>query len=164
CVAPDVEPRATQHLPEMIAMIGELVAKGLAYPADGDVYFAVGAFPGYGKLSKRKLDELQAGAGVQVDERQHDALDSARWNAAKPGEPFWESPWGPGRPGWHLECSAMATKYLGDTFDIHGGGVDLIFPHHENELAQSQAAGDGFARYWVHNGLLTVGGEKMSKS
>jgi cysteinyl-tRNA synthetase len=108
CVTPDVEPRATQHLPEMIAMIGELVAKGLAYPADGDVYFAVGAFAGYGKLSKRKLDELQAGARVEVDERKRDALDFALWKAAKPGEPFWESPWGPGRPGWHLECSAMS--------------------------------------------------------
>ncbi len=165
CVAPDVEPRATQHLPEMIAMIGELVAKGLAYPADGDVYFAVGAFPGYGKLSKRKLDELQAGARVEVDERKRDALDFALWKAAKPGEPFWESPWGPGRPGWHLECSAMSVKYLGQPFDLHGGGEDLIFPHHENEIAQSEgAAGLPFVRHWVHHAFVRISDEKMSKS
>jgi cysteinyl-tRNA synthetase len=165
CVAPDVEPRATQHLPEMIAMIGELVAKGLAYPADGDVYFAVGAFPGYGKLSKRKLDELQAGARVEVDERKRDALDFALWKAAKPGEPFWESPWGPGRPGWHLECSAMSIKYLGQPFDLHGGGEDLIFPHHENEIAQSEgAAGLPFVRHWMHHAFVRINDEKMSKS
>ena len=165
CVAPDVEPRATQHLPEMIAMIGELVAKGLAYPADGDVYFAVGAFPGYGKLSKRKLDELQAGARVEVDERKRDALDFALWKAAKPGEPFWESPWGPGRPGWHLECSAMSVKYLGQPFDLHGGGEDLIFPHHENEIAQSEgAAGLPFVLHWVHHAFVRINDEKMSKS
>jgi cysteinyl-tRNA synthetase len=165
CVAPDVEPRATQHLPEMIALIGELVAKGLAYPADGDVYFAVGAFPGYGKLSKRKLDELQAGARVEVDERKRDALDFALWKAAKPGEPFWESPWGPGRPGWHLECSAMSVKYLGQPFELHGGGEDLIFPHHENEIAQSEgAAGLPFVRHWVHHAFVRINDEKMSKS
>ncbi len=165
CLAPDVEPRATQHLPEMIAMIAELVAKGLAYPVDGDVYFAVGAFPGYGKLSKRKLDELQSGARVEVDERKRDALDFALWKAAKPGEPFWESPWGPGRPGWHLECSAMSVKYLGQPFDLHGGGEDLIFPHHENEIAQSEgAAGLPFVRHWVHHAFVRINDEKMSKS
>jgi cysteinyl-tRNA synthetase len=165
CVAPDAEPRATEHLPEMIAMIGALVANGLAYPADGDVYFAVGAFPGYGKLSKRKLDELQAGARVEIDERKRDALDFALWKAAKPGEPFWESPWGPGRPGWHLECSAMSIKYLGQPFDLHGGGEDLIFPHHENEIAQSEgAARRPFVRHWLHHAFVRIHDEKMSKS
>ncbi len=165
CVAPDVEPRATEHLPEMIAMIERLVANGLAYPADGDVYYAVGAFPPYGKLSKRKLDELQAGARVEVDERKRDALDFALWKAAKPGEPSWESPWGPGRPGWHLECSAMSVKYLGQPFDLHGGGEDLIFPHHENEIAQSEgAAGVPFVRHWIHHAFVRINDEKMSKS
>jgi cysteinyl-tRNA synthetase len=165
CLAPDVEPRATEHLPEMLALIAELVAKGMAYPADGDVYFAVGAFAGYGKLSKRKLDELLAGARVEVDERKRDALDFALWKAAKPGEPFWESPWGPGRPGWHLECSAMSVKYLGQPFDLHGGGEDLIFPHHENEIAQSEgAARRPFVRHWLHHAFVRINDEKMSKS
>jgi cysteinyl-tRNA synthetase len=165
CLAPDDEPRATEHLPEMIALIERLVANGLAYPADGDVYFAVGAFPGYGKLSKRKLDDLLAGARVEVDERKRDALDFALWKAAKPGEPFWESPWGPGRPGWHLECSAMSVKYLGQPFDLHGGGEDLIFPHHENEIAQSEgAAKKPFVRHWMHHAFVRINDEKMSKS
>ena len=165
CLAPDVEPRATEHLADMIALIATLIANGLAYPADGDVYFAVGAFPPYGKLSKRKLDELQAGARVEIDERKRDALDFALWKAAKPGEPFWESPWGPGRPGWHLECSAMSVKYLGQPFDLHGGGEDLIFPHHENEIAQSEgAAGRPFVRHWLHHAFVRINDEKMSKS
>jgi cysteinyl-tRNA synthetase len=165
CLMPDVEPRATEHLPEMIALIAELVTKGMAYPAGGDVYFAVGAFPGYGKLSKRKLDDLLAGARVEVDERKRDALDFALWKAAKPGEPCWESPWGPGRPGWHLECSAMSVRYLGQPFDLHGGGEDLIFPHHENEIAQSEgAAGRPFVRHWLHHAFVRINDEKMSKS
>ena len=162
---PTEEPRATAHVvPGMTDFIAKLLITGVAYEAGGDVYFAVRKFPGYGKLSNRSLDELQAGARVEPDERKHDPLDFALWKAAKPGEPSWPSPWGPGRPGWHIECSEMSTQYLGDEFDIHGGGVDLVFPHHENEVAQAQAAGKPFARYWVHNGLLTVKGEKMSKS
>ncbi len=165
CVPPDVEPQATEHLGEMIALVERMIARGLAYPMDGDVYFAVGAFAGYGKLSKRKLDDLQAGARVEVDERKRDALDFALWKAAKPGEPSWESPWGPGRPGWHLECSAMSEKYLGQPFDLHGGGEDLIFPHHENEIAQSEgAAGKPFVRHWVHHAFVRINDEKMSKS
>jgi cysteinyl-tRNA synthetase len=165
CVAPEVEPQATAHLGEMLALIERLIANGLAYPMAGDVYFAVAAFAGYGKLSKRKLDDLQAGARVEVDERKRDALDFALWKAAKPGEPSWESPWGPGRPGWHLECSAMSGKYLGQPFDLHGGGEDLIFPHHENEIAQSEgAAGTLFVRHWMHHAFVRINDEKMSKS
>jgi cysteinyl-tRNA synthetase len=161
----DIEPKATDHIPEMLTIIERLVAQGLAYPVDGDVYFAVRGFPGYGKLSHRSPDDLRAGARIEVDERKRDPLDFALWKASRPGEPAWESPWGPGRPGWHIECSAMSAKYLGDTFDIHAGGEDLIFPHHENEIAQSEGAtGKPFARYWLHNGFVTVGGEKMAKS
>ena len=137
---PDVEPKATEHVPEMIELIERLVARGYAYPVDGDVYFEVRRFPAYGKLSGKNLDELQAGARVEVDERKRDPRDFALWKGVKPGEPSWQSPWGPGRPGWHIECSAMASRYLGATFDIHGGGEDLIFPHHECEIAQSEAA------------------------
>ena len=162
---PDVEPKATEHVvPDMTDFIAKLSIRGAAYEAKGDVYFAVRKCPGYGKLSNRALDELQAGARVEPDEHKQDPLDFALWKSAKPGEPSWNSPWGAGRPGWHIECSAMSTKYLGDAFDIHGGGVDLVFPHHENEVAQARAAGKPFAKCWVHNGLLTVKGEKMSKS
>jgi cysteinyl-tRNA synthetase len=165
-LGPDVEPKATEHVPEMLKLIDRLIDRGLAYPVeDGDVYFAVRAFEEYGKLSGRKIDELQAGARVEVSELKHDPLDFALWKAAKPGEPSWDSPWGPGRPGWHIECSAMAGQYLGEAFDIHGGGADLIFPHHENEIAQSEGAtGQPFARYWLHNGMVNLAGEKMSKS
>ena len=163
--APDIEPRATDHIPEIIDLISRLVDRGLAYPADGDVYFSVRAFEPYGKLSGRRPDELRAGARIEVNERKRDPLDFALWKGAKPGEPCWESPWGPGRPGWHIECSAMAAKYLGEEFDIHGGGSDLIFPHHENEIAQSEGAtGKPFAHYWLHNGMVTIAHEKMSKS
>jgi len=162
---PTAEPRATLHIPEIIALIQRLEAKELAYRVNGDVYFPVQRFPGYGKLSGKKIEELEAGARVEVDERKKSPLDFALWKSSKPGEPTWESPWGPGRPGWHIECSAMSTKYLGQPFDIHGGGRDLMFPHHENEIAQSEGAfGQPLARYWIHNGLLTVNGEKMSKS
>jgi len=165
CLPPTFEPRATQHIPEMIAIIQELEAKELAYATDGDVYFAVDKFPGYGKLSHRRLEDMMAGARVEVDERKHHPMDFALWKSSKPGEPTWESPWGPGRPGWHIECSAMSSKYLGQPFDIHGGGSDLVFPHHENELAQSEGAkGCEFARYWLHNGMVTVEQEQMSKS
>ena len=165
CLPPTLEPRATQHIPDMIAIIEELIAKGLAYPVDGDVYFAVREFPGYGKLSKRNLDDMRAGARIEVDERKRDPMDFALWKASKPGEPWWDSPWGRGRPGWHIECSVMSTKYLDQPFDIHGGGTDLIFPHHENEIAQSEGAkGIAFARYWMHNGMVTIEREKMSKS
>ncbi|MBM2802321.1 MAG: cysS [Deltaproteobacteria bacterium] len=164
-LAPTVEPRATQHITEIIAIIRQLEAKGLAYSVDGDVYYAVGGFASYGKLSGKKIDELEAGARVEVDERKRSPLDFALWKSSKPGEPTWESPWGPGRPGWHIECSAMSTKYLGQPFDIHGGGRDLIFPHHENEIAQSEgASGQPLARYWIHNGFLNINQEKMSKS
>jgi cysteinyl-tRNA synthetase len=162
---PTAEPRATLHIPEIIALIQRLEAKELAYRVDGDVYFPVERFAGYGKLSGKKIEELEAGARVEVDERKKSPLDFALWKSSKPGEPTWDSPWGPGRPGWHIECSAMSTKYLGQPFDIHGGGRDLMFPHHENEIAQSEGAfGQPLARYWIHNGLLTVNGEKMSKS
>jgi cysteinyl-tRNA synthetase len=162
---PHIVPRATGHVLEMIELIERLIEVGSAYPAGGDVYFAVRSFPGYGKLSGRSVDDLRAGARVDPDERKRDPLDFALWKAAKPGEPSWRSPWGPGRPGWHIECSAMAVKYLGDGFDIHAGGLDLQFPHHENEIAQLEAAsGRQFARWWVHNGLLNIGAEKMSKS
>jgi cysteinyl-tRNA synthetase len=162
---PTSEPRATQHIAEIIELIGQLEAKGLAYRVEGDVYYQVSGFPSYGKLSRKKLDELEAGARVEVDPRKRSPLDFALWKGSKPGEPTWESPWGPGRPGWHIECSAMSTKYLGQPFDIHGGGRDLIFPHHENEIAQSEgASGQALARYWIHNGFLNINQEKMSKS
>jgi cysteinyl-tRNA synthetase len=162
---PDIAPRASGHIPEMLELISRLVAVGLAYQAGGDVYFAVAKWPQYGKLSGRDLAELQAGARVEVNPDKRDPLDFALWKGAKPGEPTWDSPWGPGRPGWHIECSAMASKYLGAGFDIHGGGEDLIFPHHENEIAQSEGAtGEPFARYWLHNAFLEIKGEKMAKS
>jgi cysteinyl-tRNA synthetase len=161
----DVEPRATEHIPAMVALIERLLARGLAYVVDGDVYFRVRAFAAYGRLSRRNLEDLRAGARVEVDERKEDPLDFSLWKRARPGEPAWESPWGPGRPGWHIECSAMAMAYLGDSFDLHGGGEDLIFPHHENEIAQSEGAtGKPFARFWVHNGFVRIEQEKMSKS
>ena len=159
------EPKATEHMAEIIALVGTLIQKGLAYPVAGDVYFQVEKYQDYGRLSKRKLEDLQAGARVDVDERKRHPMDFALWKSSKPGEPSWESPWGPGRPGWHIECSAMAMRHLGETFDIHGGGMDLIFPHHENEIAQScGATGKEFARYWVHNGFVQINQEKMSKS
>ena len=162
---PDSEPKATGHLPEMIEMIESLIQKGHAYASGGSVYFAVKSFETYGKLSKRNLDDLMAGARVEVDETKRDPLDFALWKAAKPGEPTWDSPWGAGRPGWHIECSAMGRKYLGETFDIHGGGKDLVFPHHENEIAQSEcSSGRPPVRYWTHNGFVTINEEKMSKS
>jgi cysteinyl-tRNA synthetase len=164
CLPATYEPRATGHVPEMITLMQRLIDTGHAYAADGDVYFDVLSWPAYGELSGQKIDEMQASGDSVGDDRKRDPRDFALWKSAKPGEPFWPTPWGDGRPGWHLECSAMATKYLGSTFDVHGGGLDLIFPHHENEQAQSHAAGDGFARYWMHNALLTLGGEKMSKS
>jgi cysteinyl-tRNA synthetase len=163
CRPPDVEPRATGHVPEMIVLMRRLIEGGHAYASAGDVYFDVLSYPGYGELSGQRLEHMRAADDVD-ESHKRDPRDFALWKGAKPGEPSWETPWGPGRPGWHLECSAMSTKYLGETFDIHGGGLDLVFPHHENELAQSRAAGDGFARYWVHNGLLGLAGEKMSKS
>ena len=164
CEPPTVEPRATGHIPQMIELIGRLIADDKAYAIDGDVYFAVNSFPEYGQLSRQRMDDLQPAADSVDDTRKRDPRDFALWKAAKPGEPAWDSPWGPGRPGWHVECSAMATYYLGPTFDIHGGGIDLIFPHHENEQAQSRAAGDEFARYWMHNSWVTAAGEKMGKS
>ena len=149
----------------MIEIIGQLIDRDLAYPADGDVYFRVRRLDGYGKLSGRNLDDLLAGARIEPGEAKDDPLDFALWKGAKPGEPSWDSPWGPGRPGWHIECSAMAAKYLGTSFDIHAGGNDLIFPHHENEIAQSEgASGEPFAKYWLHNGMVNLSGEKMSKS
>jgi cysteinyl-tRNA synthetase len=164
CLPPDVEPRATGHVPEMIKLMHRLIDSGHAYAVAGDVYFDVTSQPDYGELSGQRLDYMRAAEDTEDSAAKRDVRDFALWKGAKPGEPEWQTPWGPGRPGWHLECSAMSTKYLGATFDIHGGGIDLIFPHHENEVAQSHAAGDGFARYWVHNGLVRIGGEKMSKS
>jgi cysteinyl-tRNA synthetase len=162
---PDIEPKATEHVAEIIAMIQELIDKEMAYPAAGDVYYRVGKLADYGKLSGRQLDDMQAGARITVNESKDHPMDFALWKASKPGEPTWDSPWGPGRPGWHIECSAMSRKYLGDTFDIHGGGKDLIFPHHENEIAQSEGAtGAPFARNWIHHGFVTIKDEKMSKS
>lgn len=158
-------PRATDEIPSIIEMISALIRKGHAYEANGDVYFEVDTFREYGKLSGQSLEDLHAGARVEVDERKRAPLDFALWKAQKPGEPAWDSPWGPGRPGWHIECSAMARRYLGETIDIHGGGSDLMFPHHENEIAQSEAAsGKPFARFWIHNGYLMIDQEKMSKS
>ena len=162
---PTAEPRATEHIPQMIALIERLLAAGVAYLVDGDVYFEVARFPTYGRLSGKNLDELLAGARVDVNERKRDPRDFALWKAAKAGEPSWASPWGPGRPGWHVECSAMAMEYLGETLDLHGGGEDLVFPHHSGEIAQSEAAtGKPFARFWLHNGFVNLGSEKMSKS
>jgi len=158
-------PRATQHMGEILALIGTLVEMGFAYPAGGDVYFEVRKKSDYGKLSGRSVDDMRSGARIEVGEAKRDPLDFALWKGAKPGEPAWESPWGPGRPGWHIECSAMSMKYLGEHFDIHGGGQDLIFPHHENELAQSESAtGKPFSNFWTENGMVNLGGEKMSKS
>ncbi len=159
-------PRATQHIPEILTLIRALIEKGHAYAADGDVYFDVRSKADYGKLSGRNVDEMRAGVRIEPGEAKRDPLDFALWKGAKPGEPAWESPWGPGRPGWHIECSAMSMKYLGETFDIHGGGQDLVFPHHENEIAQSECAtGKPFARFWCENGLvMTTGGGKISKS
>ncbi len=162
---PTVRPKATETIPEMIDMIERLIAGGNAYELDGDVYFSVRSFPDYGKLSGRDIDEMRSGARVEVDDRKRDPLDFALWKSAKPGEPHWPSPWGEGRPGWHIECSVMSEGELGLPFDIHGGGADLTFPHHENELAQSEAAtGLPFVRYWLHGGMLQVNAEKMSKS
>ncbi len=162
---PTIEPRATDHIPEMIRLISTLVEKEYAYESSGDVFFSVERFKDYGKLSKRNLEEMQAGARVEIDEKKRNPLDFALWKASKPGEPSWDSPWGKGRPGWHIECSVMSQKYLGETFDIHGGGKDLIFPHHENEIAQSEAVtGRPFVRYWIHNGFININKEKMSKS
>lgn len=162
---PTVTPRATGHMEDMIALIKTLEEKGIAYAVDGDVFFAVGKFPAYGGLSGRHLDEMMAGARVDVNDKKRNPLDFVLWKSSKEGEPFWESPWGKGRPGWHIECSAMSRRYLGETFDIHGGGEDLIFPHHENEIAQSQAAtGKPPANYWMHNGFVKINAEKMSKS
>jgi cysteinyl-tRNA synthetase len=162
---PTIEPRATEHIEGIISIIKELETMGLAYLVDGDVFYSVARFPDYGKLSRKKIDELESGARVEVDERKRSPLDFALWKSSKPGEPTWDSPWGPGRPGWHIECSAMSTKYLDQPFDIHGGGRDLIFPHHENEIAQSEGAyGKALARYWIHNGFLNINQEKMSKS
>lgn len=160
-----LEPRATEHMADIIALTQALLDKGFAYRLDGDVYFQVERFPGYGRLSRRKLEDMQAGARVEVDDRKRHPMDFALWKSVKPGEPSWSSPWGEGRPGWHIECSAMSMRHLGETFDIHGGGADLIFPHHENEIAQScGATGADFARYWLHNGFVQINQEKMSKS
>ncbi|MEK6777892.1 MAG: cysteine--tRNA ligase [bacterium] len=161
----DIEPKATEHIPEILELIRLLVDKGAAYESGGDVLFSVERFEGYGKLSRRKLDELIAGARVEIDEKKKNPLDFVLWKASKPGEPAWDSPWGPGRPGWHIECSAMNRAHLGETIDIHCGGKDLIFPHHENEIAQSEAAtGKPFVHYWLHNGFVNINQEKMSKS
>ncbi len=160
-----VEPRATDHILEMIQLVSILIEKGYAYQGGSDIFFSVERFRDYGKLAKRNLEEMQAGARVEIDEKKRNPLDFVLWKGSKPGEPFWESPWGKGRPGWHIECSVMSMKYLGETFDIHGGGKDLIFPHHENEIAQSEGATEKpFARYWIHNGFINIDKEKMSKS
>ncbi len=161
---PDVEPLATEHMEEIVDLIADLIEHGHAYQAGSDVYFDVDSWDGYGKLSKQQVAEMRHGARIDVGEDKADPLDFALWKGAKPGEPAWDSPWGRGRPGWHIECSAMSLKYLGAGFDIHGGGRDLIFPHHENEIAQSEAAGKSFARFWMHNGMLNLSSEKMSKS
>ena len=163
----DIYPKVTEHIPDIIAMVEKIIENGYGYVVDGDVYFSVESFPEYGKLSGRKLEDMQEGARVEVDTRKKNPMDFALWKSAKPGEPYWESPWGKGRPGWHIECSTMSLKYLGETFDFHGGGSDLIFPHHENEIAQSQCSCgncNSFAQYWLHNGFITIDGEKMSKS
>ena len=161
----DIEPRATEHIDHMVKIIETLIKKGHAYAVDGDVFFSVDSFEGYGKLSGRRLEDMEAGARVDVDQRKKNPFDFALWKSSKPGEPAWDSPWGKGRPGWHIECSAMSSEYLGQTLDIHGGGKDLIFPHHENEIAQSEAAfGRSFVKYWMHNGFVNIDQEKMSKS
>ncbi len=162
----DLYPRVSEHMAEVIDIVSKLVDKGYAYVIDGDVYYGVSKFITYGKLSGRTLEDMKAGARIDVDERKNHPMDFALWKSAKPGEPAWESPWGPGRPGWHIECSAMSLKYLGNSFDFHGGGSDLIFPHHENEIAQSEAytGTEPFVRFWLHNGFITVNEEKMSKS
>lgn len=158
-------PKATEEIDGMISMIAALIEKGYAYPVDGTVYFRTRKFEGYGKLSKKNLDELEAGKRIAIEEQKEDAMDFVLWKPKKEGEPYWESPWGQGRPGWHIECSVMSKKYLGDTIDIHAGGEDLVFPHHENEIAQSEAAnGKEFARYWLHNAFLNINNKKMSKS
>jgi cysteinyl-tRNA synthetase len=163
--APTHAPKATAHIADMIDLIATLERKGHAYAVDGDVFFAVASFPEYGKLSGKNIDNLLSGARIEVDPRKQNPLDFVLWKKSKPGEPWWESPWGKGRPGWHIECSAMSRKYLGDSFDIHGGGMDLMFPHHENEIAQAECAtGAVFARYWLHNGFVNINKEKMSKS
>ncbi len=165
CLRPDEEPRATGHIDEIVAMIEGLVERGYAYVADGDVYYAVSRFPDYGALSGKRLDELRAGARIEPGEHKRDPADFVLWKGARPGEPSWPSPWGDGRPGWHIECSAMSTHCLGNHFDIHGGGLDLKFPHHENEIAQSEAAtGEHFVNYWMHNGHVRIDDEKMAKS
>lgn len=164
CLVPTYEPRVTDHIPQIITFIEGLVKKGKAYVVDGDVYYRVSSFPDYGKLSKQKLDELESGARVEVDERKENPLDFALWKSEDEGT-FWQSPWGWGRPGWHIECSALASHYLGETIDIHAGGMDLIFPHHENEIAQSEGlSGKPFVRYWMHNAFVRINKEKMSKS
>ena len=158
-------PRATEHIPEILDLTASLIQKGFAYPARGDVYFRVERYSDYGKLSRRRIEELRSGARIEVGELKENPLDFALWKSSKEGEPYWSSPWGNGRPGWHIECSAMSMKHLGPTVDLHGGGIDLIFPHHENEIAQSEAAtGHPFANFWVQHGLVMLGGEKMSKS
>ena len=163
--SPTIEPKATEHIQEIIAMIEGLIDKAMAYQVEGDVYYAVEKFNEYGILSKRSLDDMQAGARIEINEKKRNPMDFALWKSSKPGEPTWDSPWGPGRPGWHIECSAMSKKYLGDSFDIHGGGKDLIFPHHENEIAQSMGASGGpFVSTWIHHGFVTIKDEKMSKS
>ena len=163
--SPTIQPKVTEHVPEIIDMIQRIIDNGHAYQSGDDVFFSVKKFKGYGKLSRRDPEDMLAGTRIDINEKKEDPLDFALWKGAKPGEPYWESPWGNGRPGWHIECSLMSTKYLGDSFDIHGGGKDLIFPHHENEIAQSEAAtGKPFAKYWVHNGLIQINREKMSKS
>ena len=165
CDSPTHQPKATENIDQIIDLIEGLIAKGLAYESGGDVYYAVRGFSSYLKLSKRNMDEMIAGARIAPGEQKKDPMDFALWKAAKPGEPQWDSPWGAGRPGWHIECSAMSMRYLGESIDIHGGGKDLIFPHHENEIAQSEGAtGKPFARYWMHNGFVNVDQEKMSKS
>jgi cysteinyl-tRNA synthetase len=163
CLPPTYEPRATGHIPEMVALMQRLIDLGHGYAVGGDVYFDVRSFPQYGALSGQRMDEMLPATDSDASVKR-DPADFAMWKGAKPGEPAWDTPWGPGRPGWHVECSAMAEKYLGESFDIHGGGLDLIFPHHENEIAQSKAAGGGFAQYWLHNAWVTTAGEKMSKS
>ena len=163
CLPPTYEPRATGHIPEMVELMQRLIDVGHGYTANGDVYFDVRSFDDYGKLSGQRIDDMLAASDADSMTKR-DPRDFAMWKGAKPDEPYWDTPWGPGRPGWHVECSAMARKYLGASFDIHGGGLDLLFPHHENEIAQSRAAGDGFAQYWLHNAWVTTAGEKMSKS
>ena len=161
----DIEPKATEHIEKMIQLTEDLIRNNHAYQVDGDVYFSVESFPSYGKLSGRRLEDMEAGARVDVDERKRNPFDFALWKSSKPDEPAWDSPWGKGRPGWHIECSAMGSEYLGETMDIHGGGKDLIFPHHENEIAQSEAAfGTSFVKYWMHHGMVNINQEKMSKS